>query len=269
MLRLPFAIFLILSLLSAQTLTEDDPQLTKIDVVEHLGDTIPLDLSFINAQGETVKLGSLFLTGKPAILTLAYYECPMLCTFVLNGLGAGLANIPYQSGQDYKLITVSIDPNETAELAATKEALYTKEYKQMNWSFLVGDSIDIKRLAEAVGFQYYYDRNSDEFAHPAAVFILTPDGIISRYLYGLNYSGNDLRLSLLEASKGRIGTTIDRILLYCYHYDPEAGSYVLFATNVMRLGGVLTVVFMAIFFTIMWVREKRRSAEELVKQEKD
>ncbi|MFQ6604629.1 MAG: SCO family protein [Fidelibacterota bacterium] len=266
MLRL--LVLVLLSLLSAQALTDNDPQLNKIDIVEHLGDTIPLDLPFITSHGDTVLLRSLFIPDTPVILTLAYYECPMLCTFVLNGLGAGLTGIPFQSGTDYKLITISIDPGETADLAATKEAVYTKEYKQMNWSFLVGDSIDIKRLAEAVGFQYYYDRNSDEFAHPAAVFILTPDGVISRYLYGLNYSGNDLRLGLLEASKGRIGTTIDRILLYCYHYDPEAGSYVLFATNVMRLGGVLTVIFMVIFFSIMWTMEKRKTAETLVKQEK-
>ncbi len=181
----------------------------------------------------------------------------MLCTFVLNGLGDGLNGISYTSGEDFKLLTVSIDPTETPDLGLTKKQVYEKEYNQTNWSFLVGDSIDIKSLADALGFQYYYDLISEEYAHPAVVFILTPDGAISRYLYGLHYWPQDLKLSLLEASKGKIGTTIDKIVLYCFQYDPDAGSYVVFAANVMRLGGLVTILLMGIFFGILWTKERR------------
>ncbi|NQV38678.1 MAG: SCO family protein [Candidatus Marinimicrobia bacterium] len=248
---------LLLAPLLAQQIKDNDRQLIGIDVIEHLGDTIPSNLSFLDENGNSVKLSSLFITGKPTILTLAYYECPMLCTFVLNGLGEGLGKIPYSSGEDYKLITVSIDPNETPQHSTTKKDVYEKEYNKISWSFLVGDSIEIKSLSEALGFQYYYDLNLEEYAHPAVVFILTPDGVISRYLYGLHFWPQDLKLSLLEASKGRIGNTIDKLILYCFQYDPDAGSYVVFAANVMRLGGLVTVVIMGIFFGILWTKERK------------
>ncbi len=240
-----------------QAIKNDDPLLKKIDVIEHLGDTIPTNLMFYDESGNQLSLKSILVPDKPTIMTLAYYECPMLCTFVLNGLGDGLLQLPFKSGSDFNLVTVSIDPRETPAMAASKKTTYEKEYKQIDWSFLVGDSIEIKSLADALGFQYYYDQNLDEFAHPAAVYILTPDGVISRYLYGLHFWTQDIKLGLLEASKGRIGSTIDKIILYCYHYDPEAGSYVLFAANVMRLGGLITVLLMGVFFGILWTREKQ------------
>jgi len=240
-----------------QAIKNDDPLLKKIDVIEHLGDTIPTNLMFYDESGNQLSLKSILVPDKPTIMTLAYYECPMLCTFVLNGLGDGLLQLPFKSGSDFNLVTVSIDPRETPAMAASKKTTYEKEYKQIDWSFLVGDSIEIKSLADALGFQYYYDQNLDEFAHPAAVYILTPDGVISRYLYGLHFWAQDLKLGLLEASKGRIGSTIDKLILYCYHYDPEAGSYVLFAANVMRLGGLITVLLMGVFFGILWTREKQ------------
>ena len=246
----------------AQVVQKDAPELKKINVIEHLGDTIPMDLAFTNSKGQSIMLSDLFRPGKPVLLTLAYYECPMLCTFVLNGLSKGLSELNFIPGTDFQMITISIDPKETWNLAATKQknqqAAVGKKFPEDGWQFLVGTQENIHRLADAVGFVYYYDRARDEYAHPAVSFVLSDKGMITRYLYGIEHTGNDLRLALLEASKGEIGDTIDKIVLYCYHYDPDAGGYVLFAGNVMRLGGVITMLFLGVALGLLWRREKRK-----------
>ena len=247
--------------IKAQRLSGDAPELRGIEVKEHMGEGIPLDLTFTNEKGESVRFSDFFQKkGKPVVLTLAYYECPMLCTLVLNGLAKTVKELDWIPGYDYELVTISIDPDETAELAKAKRDRYlkniNKDEKQCQWNFWVGEEVQIQRLADAVGFHYFYDKKQDEYAHPAVAFILTEEGLISRYLYGIEFAENDLKFSLLEASQGKIGNVIDRVLLYCYHYDPVGKKYALMATNVMRLGGIATVVGLGFFLGLLWFKEK-------------
>ena len=247
-----------------QVVTEQPPpQLREVGIEEHLGQTIPLDLQFIDSRGDTVALGKYFRQGKPVILSLVYYDCPMLCTFVLNGLTNSLQKLAWTPGKEFQVVTVSIDPRETPELAANKKYRYLRSLNKpgvpdSGWVFLVGEEAQIQKLADAVGFRYRYDEKQDMFAHTAAIFLLTETGKISRYLYGIEYNERDLRLGLLEASEGKIGSTLEQLILFCYHYDPESQSYVLFATNLMKLGGILTVIVLAIFLGAMWIKEKVR-----------
>jgi protein SCO1/2 len=246
----------------SQIVMENTPELQNIDVVEHLGEQIPLHLEFINSAGDTVSLQKYFKSGTPVLLTLAYYECPMLCTFVLNGLSKGVAKVAFLPGQDFQMLTVSIDPTETAQLAAAKKknqvAAIGKAVDTTGWEFFVGEAANITELAESVGFKYYYDQQRDEYAHAAVSFILTGDGIISRYLYGIEYKEQDLRFALMEASEGRIGDTLDKFLLFCYHYDPDAKGYVIFAGNVMRIGGVITVLILGTVLLMLWRKENKK-----------
>lgn len=246
----------------AQVVRDNIDRLRGIDVEEHLGAKVPLDLTFTNDRGEAVPLSSYFGRGRPVVLVLAYYECPMLCTLVLNGLAKGIDELGWEPGDEYTLLTVSIDPSETPQLAAAKKKNLLESIGMSGtdpgWAFHVGDETQIKALTEAVGFKYFYDEKIKEYAHPAVVTVLGEDGMISRYLYGIEFKKQDLKLALLEASDGKIGSTIDKIILYCYHYDSAAGGYVLFATNLMKLGGAVTLVLMTIFLAILWIRDNRR-----------
>lgn len=251
--------------LQAQTVQDSLPELSKIDVVEHLGEHVPLDLTFTNDVGETVGLGDYFHHGKPVILVLAYYTCPMLCTMVLNGVSDAVKALDWLPGKEFQMLTISIDPSETPELAAGKKARYLenlgKKGIENGWRFFVGAESQSKALADAVGFKYYYDTEKKMYAHPAVVTILTEEGKISRYLYGLEFKPQDLRMALLEASQGKIGNTIDRLILYCYHYDPSAKGYVAIAGRIMRLGGALTLIILGAIIGTLWARERlRRSA---------
>lgn len=250
----------------SQVLNENDRALTAIDVEEHLGRQLPLELTFTDENGKPVKLGDFFDGERPVIMALAYYECPMLCTLVLNGIADGVKNLDHlKSGEDYQLLTVSIDPAETAELAKDKQKTYLAatgdKATPADWTFCVGAEDNIRTLADSLGFDYYYDAELDNFAHPAVIYLITPEGRISRYLYGIHYKAQDLRLGLLEASRGKIGTTVDRVLLYCYHYDPDTKGYVVFAGNVMRLGGVVTLGLLGIFLLLLWRRDHQRKKE--------
>jgi len=219
--------------------------LKQVRIDQKLNDTVPLNLTFRDEHGKTVELAQYF-GSKPVILTLVYYSCPMLCTQVLNGLDRSMENIPPTIGKDFNVVTVSIDPTERPVLAEAKWELYTGMYERpggtQGWHFLTGDEPDIKRLADAVGFHYAYDPDSKQFAHAAAIMILTPDGRLSRYFYGVTYPERDLRLGLEEASGGKIGSPIDAAMLYCYHYDPHTGKYGLLISRVIQLSGALTVV---------------------------
>lgn len=259
--------FVLLALLtgsqvSGQVVLEEQKDLKRIDVVEHLGEKIPLDLQFTDDHGDPVVLSQYFGQGKPVLLILGYYQCPMLCNLVFNGVTDGVNQMEWVPGEQFQIVTVSIDHDEHYELAAAKKENYLKEFKkpvdQSAWSFLVGDQSQSEALANALGFKYFYDANRDEYAHPAVVFVLSEDGTISRYLYGAQFKGGDLKLSLLEASEGKIGTTIDRIILYCFHYDPDAGSYVVVAGNVMKLGGLVTLVVIGSLLLLLWRGEKRK-----------
>lgn len=236
--------------------------LEKVGVSEHLDTALPLELEFRNEEGEWVTLGSFFDQERPVILTLNYYRCPMLCGLQLNGLVAGLMDLDWTVGGRFQIVTVSINPLETPELAAAKKASYLKKYERegagSGWHFLTGREEDIARLADAVGFGFEYDETQGEYAHPAVVFVSTPDGRVARYLYGIEYPARRLRLSLLEASEGRVGSTWDRILLYCYHYDPSSRGYAPVAMNIMRLGGGVTVAVLGSTLGLLWIREARR-----------
>jgi protein SCO1/2 len=264
------AMLIIISAVSSfsQPVMERVERLDKINVEEHLGAKIPLDLTFTNDRGEIVPLSSYFGQGRPVVLVLAYYECPMLCTLVLNGLAKGVDELGWTPGKEYSLLTVSIDPTETAQLAASKKKNLLESIGMSGadpgWMFHVGEQSQITALADAVGFKYFYDEKIKQFAHPAVVTILSQDGMISRYLYGIEFKKQDLKLALLEASDGKIGNTIDKIILYCYHYDSASGGYTLLAANLMKLGGAITLFVMVIFLTILWIRErKRRDAHAL------
>jgi protein SCO1/2 len=252
-------LFFLPSRSSSQIALDNAPDLKNIDVEEHLGEKIPLDLQFINETGDTIRLGDYFKSGRPVLLTLAYYRCPMLCGLVIKGLSNGIKELAYLPGKEFQVVTVSINPEESFTLAAAKKKnvlnSIEKSFLPEGWTFLTGPEKSSKKLAEAVGFKYYYVEERKEYAHPAVSFIITDEGIISRYLYGIEYKETDLRLALLEASKGEIGTTLDKIILYCYHYDPDSGAYVLFAGNLMRIGGVITVLILGLMLLILWRKD--------------
>lgn len=246
----------------AQVVREDVAELERIDVTEHLGDLIDLELSFTDESGREVQLKNYFGDGKPVLLILGYYECPMLCNLVANGVTKSIKQFGWLPGENFQMVTVSINPEETSRLAKAKKKNYLQSL-EMNaddsgWVFLTGEKSQSEALAEAVGFKYFYDSKQKQYAHPAVIFILSENGKITRYLYGLEFKSKDLKLALLEASEGKIGTTLDRILLFCFHYDPDANSYVVFAGNLMRLGGVMILVGLSLFLGGLWLKERRR-----------
>lgn len=229
---------------------------------QRLNAQVPLDVPFIDDEGQPVTLGKYFGDNKPVILVLAYYRCPMLCTQVLNGLVQGMREMPFTIGKEFRVVTVSFDPHETTEMAAAKRRTYLHSYGKPEaaegWHFLTGSQQSISRLTRAVGFRFAYDRLSDQFAHAAGIVLLTPTGKVSRYFYDIHYSGRDLRLGLVEASRNKIGSPIDQILLFCFHYDPTAGKYGAAIMNFVRAGGVLTVIGLGVIFGLLMRGEKRR-----------
>jgi len=227
-----------------------------------LGDTIPLDVPVVTSAGDTVLLQNFFNNGKSTVFVFAYYECPMLCTRVLNGLVESSNKMNWKAQNRYQFITLSIDPRETADLAAQKRGTYVSELNDSTlkgqWEFLTAGQATIDTLTKSMGFEYYYVKDKDQYAHPAVAYVLSPDGVISRYLYGLSYEPKNLKLALLEASQGKIGTTMDRILLYCYHYDPNASGYVLFANNIMNIGASLTLFVLVLFILRLVIKNKKK-----------
>jgi protein SCO1/2 len=226
------------------------PMLRDVGVTQRLNEQVPLDLRFRDESGNEVRLGDYF-GDKPVILTLVYYECPMLCTLVLNGLVSSLRALSFDVGEQFSIVTVSFDPKETPALAAEKKRTYLDEYRRPGaadgWHFLTGDAEAIAALTRAVGFEYRYDAERDEYAHAAAIEVLTPAGKIARYFYGVEYAPRDLRFALIEATEERIGSAVDELLLYCYHYDPSTGRYSAAVMNFVRLGGALTVIGIGAF----------------------
>jgi protein SCO1/2 len=232
------------------------PELLKqVGIDQKLNQTIPLNLAFRDENGQTVRLAQ-FFGQKPVILTLVYYNCPMLCTQVLNGVESGLKELQTDIGTQFEVVTVSIDPTESHVLAKVKQEMYVGMYGRpgagQGWHFLTGDEPQIKQLADAVGFRYAYDPDTKQFAHASAIMLLTPEGKISRYFYGIQYRSRDLRLGLVEASEGKIGTPVDQVLLFCYHYDPATGKYGLLISRVIQAGGALTVLVLGIAMLILF-----------------
>lgn len=235
--------------------------LRKVGIDQRLNSQVPLDLVFTDENGQEVKLGQYF-GQKPVILTFVYYDCPMLCTLVLNGLTGSLKALKFDVGREFEVVTVSFDPREKPELARQKKesymARYGREGAAQGWHFLTGDEASIKALADAVGFHYAWDEETKQFAHASGIMILTPEGRLSRYFYGIEYAPKDVRLGLVEASNNKIGSPVDQILLYCYHYDPQTGKYGFAIMNAIRVMGFATFFGLALLIFILKRREAGR-----------
>jgi protein SCO1/2 len=235
-------------------------QLEGIGISEKLGDSISLNTRFRDEQGRDVALGEYFGGKKPVILTLVYYQCPTLCNFLLNGFNDSIKKLKWSVGEQFEVVTLSINPKETPDLGSRKKGAYVAEYGRpganAGWHFLTGDEPQIRKLAGEVGFGYRWVEAEKQFAHAAAIFVLTPEGRISRYLYGIDFKQQDLKLALLEASHGKIGTVLDRILMYCYRYDPVTRKYSIYLTQIMRTGGGLTLLALGGYLFAFWRRQR-------------
>lgn len=234
--------------------------LDSIGIDQKLDEAVPLDVTLRDETGRQVQLREYF-GEKPVILSFVYFKCPMLCTLVLNGLVRSLRATDFDAGKEFNVITVSFDPSDTWQTAATMKRVYMDEYRRPNadrgWHFLTGDQESIHRLTDSVGFRYQYDPVSGEWAHATGIVVLTPKGRVAQYFYGLEYSARDLRLSLVESAANRIGSPVDRLLLYCFRYDPSKGKYGVVIMNVLRLGGVGTVLGLgALIFTLVYRQRK-------------
>jgi protein SCO1/2 len=235
------------------------PYLENVGIEQHLDAQVPPDLAFVDDTGRAVKLGDYF-GKKPMILNLVYYNCTMLCGEALAGLTGAMRLVKFDVGNEYEVITVSFNPRETPEIAAEKKKDYLKRYGRPNsasgWHFLIGPPESIDALTKAVGFQYQYDPRIQQYAHATAIMVLTPQGRISRYFYGVDFPPKDLRMGLVEASQGKIGNAVDQVLLYCYHYDPATGKYGAVVTNMLRLGAGLTILIVGGMLLILFRMER-------------
>ena len=239
------------------------PGLANVGIVQHLNEQVPRDLEFRDETGKPVRLGD-YLGRKPVILNLVYYKCPMLCGEVMSGLESSLRILKFDVGKEFDVLTVSFDPRETPQDASTSKAEYLTRYKrkgaEQGWHFLTGPSESIEKLTKAVGFQYQFNEKTGLFGHATAILILTPEGKISRYLYGVEFPPKDIRLGLLDASQGKIGNLTDQLLLYCYHYDPATGKYGAAIMNIMRVAGGVTALLLGAFLVILFRRDAERNA---------
>jgi protein SCO1/2 len=253
---------LVPAMVGAQLADQVPAALKDVGVEEHLDAKLPLELEFRDENGVVVRLGDFFDGSRPVILTLNYYRCPMLCGLMLNGVVTGLMEVDWTPGVEFEMVTVSINPLETPALATAKKQNYLKRYERpaaaRGWHFLTGKEPEIERLAETLGFHYAYDPESGEYAHAAAIFVITPDGRVARYLYGIEYPPQSLKLALMEASEGEIGGALDQLIMYCYHYDPSSRRYAPVAMNIMRVGGGATALVLGVALGSFWILDYRR-----------
>ncbi len=241
--------------------------LSNIGIDQRLNQQLPLDLEFKDETGRTVKLGDYFQTGRPVILNLVYYTCPMLCGEELAGEASALSMLKFTPGKEYEIVSVSFNPDETPKDAAAKQQVYIARMNEHldhktdgdGWHFLTGQQEQIKQLADAVGFRYRRDPRTGQFIHAAGIMLVTPGGKLAQYYYGVEFSPKDIRLGLIEASRDKIGTLVDQVVLYCYHYDPNTGRYGAVVTNIMRLAGAATMLILGGFLIVMYRREKSGS----------
>jgi protein SCO1 len=244
------------------------PRLQNVGIEQRLNAQVPPDLAFLDETGNPVKLGDYF-GKKPLILNLVYYNCTMLCGEALAGLSSAMRLVKFDVGNEFDVVTVSFDPRETPEMAAAKKIDYVKRYGRPNaaagWHFLTGKPDSIDALTKAVGFQYQYDAKSNQYAHATAIMVLTPQGRISRYFYGVDFPPKDLRMGLVEASQGKIGNAVDAVLLYCYHYDPQTGKYGAMVANILRLAAAATVLLLGGLIFILWRLDRSVSRKTATK----
>ena len=278
--RLRAFLFLSLSVVAILSLTTREaraqiagmpPELAHVGVKEQLDGQLPLDTTFTDHTGKKVTLAQYWDGKRPVVLTFAYHSCPVLCSMVLNNAVAGLKRIGWTMGKEYDVVTISIDPNESMEKTNEKRSRLIKEYgasrgheaeADKGWHFLKGDEKSIAKVAAAAGFEFQYDEDQKQWGHPSVVMLTTPTGKMARYLYGLEFEPNDLKLGLLEASEGRAITTVEQIILYCYHYDPKGGKYVLVARRVMQVGGGAVAILLFSVLGVFWARELRRGKRD-------
>ena len=236
--------------------------LKNVGIDQRLDQQIPLDLKFKDEAGREVALSTFFKRGKPVILAPVYYRCPMLCTQILNGVASSLKAVSFDPGKDFEVVAISFDPKDTPETAAAKKQMYMRRYGRPGtangWHLLTGDEANIKALTDTVGFHYKYDAATDQFAHASGIMVLTPEGRLSRYFYGVEYQPRDVRLGLVEASKNKIGSPVDQILLFCYHYDPQTGKYGAVVMNMIRFAGASFTLVCGVFLFIFMRRDVRR-----------
>jgi len=268
-----FLSVLLISNISIAQLNQSKPAIfDNIGVEEKLGEQIPLNVTFATSVGDSVSIGELLQAGKPVLLNPLYYECPMLCGIVLEGVFNVVSELQWTPGEDYIIISFSIDPEETIEHASRSKQKYVEKLNrpeaESGWYLLTGTEKNIKRLTEAIGFTYTYDDRTGEYVHAAAISFLSPKGKISRYLYGIEFSEFSLRNALYESADGKIGSAIDQVVLYCFTYDPSSNSYVPVALNIMKLGGLATLIFLGIFLGLFWRREKKSSQTQIFEIEK-
>jgi len=234
--------------------------LNSIGFDEHLGEYIYTDDYFALSNGDSIKIKDIFKNDKPIILNPVYYECPMLCGLVLNGLLKSVSTIDWSPGFEYNIITFSINPNEKHDLAKSNKLGYldslNRKSAENGWYFLTGNEKAIKKLTDSFGFRYFFDERINQFNHPAGIVVLSPQGKITRYLYGIEYESIQLKKALSEAVEGKIGTTTDKLILYCYSYDPDLNSYVPVALNIMKLGGIIIMLGLGLFLGVLWFKEK-------------
>jgi protein SCO1/2 len=236
--------------------------LVGVDIVENVNAQLPLDVKFLDQSGNEIELGDLFTGERPVILQLGYLKCPQLCNLVLNEMTETLRGLDWTTGQEFDVLSISINPDESPELAAAKRTSYILMYERRQsgkgWHFLTGPAESSRAVADAVGFRYRLQPDG-EYAHAAGLFVITPDGRVSRYLYGASYEPRTMRFALLEASNGRIGSTLDRFILWCHVYDPDSRSYVLLAVRLMQIGGVVTLLVIGVGLAWLWRSDRKRS----------
>lgn len=238
------------------------PALEGVEIQERLGERVPLDAAFTGADGKPVKLRERLGQGRPVVLALVYYNCPMLCGLVLGGLARGMREMGLELGKDYDALTVSFDPRENSKLAAERQRGYLQATGRpdgaAHWDFLTGQEPEIKALADAVGFKYAFDAQTQQYAHAAAIMVLTPDGRVSRYLYGVEYPARDMRLAVVEAGEGRVGTSFDKLLLTCFRYDAASRRYEPYVVGFIRIAALAVLGGLAVTLAIYWRREVKR-----------
>jgi protein SCO1/2 len=267
--RLLLAAFVlgVLTASGARADTQRPQVLRDVGFDQRLGAQVPLDLPFRDETGRSVTLRD-YTVDRPVLLVPAYYECPMLCTLVLNGVVSALRALPFDIGREFRVVTVSFNPHETSELAAAKKGTYLEQYRRPGaaegWHFLVGDEASTRPLMEAIGFRYAWDAEAKQYAHASGIVVLTPAGRLSHYFYGVEFAPRDLRLALVEASNERIGSFVDQLLLFCFHYDPATGRYSRVALNAIRAGGVLTLVALGAFIVVMLRRDRAQARRPAV-----
>ena len=243
------------------------PALKTIGIEQKLSNQLPLDTELKDESGNLVKLGSYFNSGRPVVIAFVYYECPMLCNQVLNGLTGSLKGVSFDAGKEFDVVAISFDAKEFDKpgLAQNKKTSYMQRYgrpgTEKGWHFLTGTEASIQAVTQAAGFSFKWDDKSDQFAHAAGVMVATPEGKLSRYLYGIDYSPKDLKFAVMESAESKVGNAAEQLLLYCFHYDPSTGKYGLAILNVMRLGGIATLMGMGLMGFVFWRRNKRKTVD--------